>query len=164
MSPCSYLWISRGQDFTFSVERTRVMHILDRRDTLSFAERLKRSHRARKGVARGVLLGLVIPLCFMNNAGNAQAVKIYITPKQYARLIIDDTQQYKCLAILYGKESAWNPDAKNGSHHGIPQGRSKYLATATPEEQIQWGLNYISHRYQADTCKALDHWRKFGWH
>ena len=66
--------------------------------------------------------------------------------------------------MLSGKESAWNPMAVNGSHVGIPQGKSKYLATLNGYQQIQWGLDYIAHRYEADTCKALAHWSKYGWH
>ncbi len=35
---------------------------------------------------------------------------------------------FYCLDELYHYESRWNPSARNGSHYGIPQGRSKYLA------------------------------------
>ena len=82
------------------------------------------------------------------------------------------------LAFLYGKESAWNWKALGnleGTHqvYGIPQGKSEWLRTANPLEQIDWGLRYIGHRYgytmthegkQPNTCKALDHWKIKGWH
>jgi len=92
-----------------------------------------------------------------------------ISDKEYAQMRIESMVQYKCLSTLYGKESAWKSNASNGSHHGIPQGRSKWLATATPLQQIDWGLAYIAHRYgkvdgQPDTCAALDHWKKYNWH
>jgi hypothetical protein len=100
----------------------------------------------------------------MPEAGGSKPMQ-YISFKQYALISLDyDLEQYKCLAILYGKESAWNPNARNGSHYGIPQGRSIYLSTLNGYEQIQWGLSYITHRYDADTCKALDHWKAKGWH
>jgi len=54
--------------------------------------------------------------------------------------------------------------AKNGSHYGIPQGRSIYLKTATIEQQIKWGLKYIHNRYGYDTCKAWQHWKDYNWH
>ena len=91
-----------------------------------------------------------------------------MSAKQYAKAQLTK-DHYKCISMLYGKESAWNPNASNGSHNGIPQGRSKYLATATPLQQIDWGLAYIAHRYgkvdgQPDTCAALDHWKQHSWH
>jgi hypothetical protein len=91
-----------------------------------------------------------------------------MSAKQYAKAQLTK-DHYKCISTLYGKESAWKSSASNGSHHGIPQGRSKWLATATPKQQIDWGLKYIAHRYgkvdgQPDTCAALDHWKKYNWH
>lgn len=91
-----------------------------------------------------------------------------MSAKQYAQAQLTK-DHYKCISTLYGKESAWRADARNGSHAGIPQGRSKWLATATPTQQIDWGLKYIAHRYgkvdgQPDTCAALDHWKKYNWH
>jgi hypothetical protein len=91
----------------------------------------------------------------MPNAGSAipmQPEKV-LTPREYAAVLVDDKKQIKCLGLLYGKESAWNPDAVNGSHYGIPQGRSIYLKTATVEQQIRWGLKYIDNRY-GSPCKA----------
>ena len=116
-----------------------------------------------KRIARGVLLGLGLSLCFMANAGSSDITNIKMTPKQYAYYSLNDIKQYKCLAFLYGKESAWNPNARNGSHAGIPQGRSKWLLTATPIQQVEWGLRYIKHRYDTP-CNAKDHWLKHNWH
>jgi hypothetical protein len=99
----------------------------------------------------------------MANAGSSDITNIKMTPKQYAYYSLNDIKQYKCLAFLYGKESAWNPKAVNGSHAGIPQGRSKWLLTATPIQQVEWGLRYIKHRYSTP-CKAKDHWLKYNWH
>jgi hypothetical protein len=93
--------------------------------------------------------------------------KQFVTYKEYALHALDyNVREYKCLAILYGKESAWNPKASNGSHYGIPQGRSEWLKDQDGYTQIQWGLKYIQHHriYKGDTCKALDHWKAKGWH
>ena len=114
-------------------------------------------------IARGVLIALVGSLCFMPEAGSQNLQDISMTPKQYAYYSLGDIKQYKCLVFLYGKESAWNPDARNGSHAGIPQGRSKWLITATPIQQVEWGLRYIKHRYNTP-CKAKDHWLTHNWH
>ena len=129
------------------------------------AQSLSKAHREPlRGVARGVLVAIGISLCIMPDAGGS-IPKQYVTYKQFALHQLGyDLEQYKCLVKLYGKESAWNPKAKNGSHYGIPQGRSIYLSKVDGYKQIQWGLDYIAHRYDADTCKALNHWKAKGWH
>jgi hypothetical protein len=100
----------------------------------------------------------------MPYAGSTSAIKEYVSYKEYSLYLLDfNYKQYKCLAILYGKESAWNPDAVNGSHHGIPQGRSEYLATLDGYGQVRWGLDYIGNRY-GEPCVALQHFKDKGWH
>ena len=118
-----------------------------------------------KRIARGVLAGIGIALCFMPVAGSTNLNDISMTPKQYAYYSLNDLKQYKCLASLYGKESAWNYRAYNKSSGtvGIPQGKSVWLLTATPIQQTEWGMRYIKHRYSTP-CNAWDHWRKYNWH
>jgi hypothetical protein len=101
----------------------------------------------------------------MPEAGSTNLQDISMTPKQYAYYSLGDVKQYKCIATLYGKESAWNYKAYNKSSGatGIPQGKSVWLLTATPIQQVEWGLRYIKHRYSTP-CRALDHWSKYGWH
>jgi hypothetical protein len=99
----------------------------------------------------------------MPEAGGSKP-KQYVSYKEYAyHLLGYNLKEYKCLAILYGKESAWNPKAVNGSHYGIPQGKSTWLKDQDGYTQIQWGLNYIGHRY-GEPCIALNHWKAKGWH
>ena len=137
---------------------------LDSHGTLT-AQSLSKAHREPlRGVARGVLVAIGIALCFMPDAGSAQEMQPELTPREYASILVDDKKQMRCLGLLWGKESAWNPDAVNGSHYGIPQGRSIYLKTATIEQQIKWGLKYIHNRYEYDTCKAWQHWKDYNWH
>jgi hypothetical protein len=113
-----------------------------------------------------VLVAIGISLCLLPEAGGSKP-KQYVTYKEYAlHLLHYDYKQMKCLGKLYGKESAWNPKAKNGSHNGIPQGRSEYLARVDGYKQVEWGISYIfNHRiYQGDTCKAWEHWKAKNWH
>jgi hypothetical protein len=119
-----------------------------------------------KRIARGVLLALVGSLLLPYGAGSAP-VKEYVDYKTYALYLLDwNKEQHICLLKLYGKESAWNPTAVNGSHYGIPQGRSEYLARVDGYKQVEWGLSYIHHHriYQGDTCKAWQHWKDYNWH
>jgi hypothetical protein len=95
--------------------------------------------------------------------------KQYTDYKTYAFYLLDwNVKEHKCLSILWGKESAWNPDAIgniNGTQrvYGIPQGKSEWLRTQDGYSQVRWGLDYIGHRY-GEPCIALDHWRKYNWH
>ena len=138
-------------------------YVLDLWAMLS-SQSLSKAHREPpKRIARGVLLAFGIALCIMPDAGGSKPVQ-YISYKEYALISLDyNVKEYKCLVSLYGKESAFNPDARNGSHYGIPQGRSIYLSTLNGYEQIQWGLDYIGHRY-GEPCVAWAHWKAKGWH
>jgi hypothetical protein len=142
------------------------MHIIDTYGTLT-AQSLAKAHRKPfRGVACGVLVAIGIALLLVPRAGSSESVqqKEYIDYKTYALYLLDfNHKEHKCLLKLYGKESAWNPLAKNGSHNGIPQGRSEWLATQDGWSQVRWGLDYIGHRY-GEPCIALDHWRTKGWH
>ena len=138
-------------------------YVLDLWAMLS-SQSLSKAHREPpKRIARGVLLAFGIALCFPTEAGSTKP-KEYIDYKTYSLYLLDfNYQEHKCLLKLYGKESAWKPDAVNGSHYGIPQGKSVYLSTLNGYEQIQWGLNYIGHRY-GEPCVAWDHFNRKGWH
>jgi hypothetical protein len=127
--------------------------------------------RSRKIARFGLVisLSLAMTIAFLKN----DSVALNYKPthyKQYILMTLNDIDQTYCLIDLYTKESNFNPKAKNGSHYGIPQGRSKYLATANGIQQIQWGYRYISNRYGVtedgvpDACAAWDHWLKKGWH
>ena len=143
-------------------------NMLDNDGTLS-EQSLSKAHRGPlRGVARGVLLAIGIALCFPTEAGSTKP-KEYVTYKEFAYHQLGyNLKEYKCLTKLYGKESAWNPKAVgnlNGTHrvYGIPQGKSIYLSTLNGYEQIQWGLDYIGHRY-GEPCVAWAHWKAKGWH
>jgi hypothetical protein len=109
---------------------------------------------------------------FINESAPTQAEAKEIKPltiKEYIQSHLT-VNTYKCLDTLATKESNWNFKAKNGSHHGFLQGRSQWLATATPEEQYDWARRYVINRYgeteydEPDFCAALDHWKKHSWH
>lgn len=97
-------------------------------------------------------------------------------PKTYTRITMKTQygwgdEQFKCLGPLWGKESAWNYEAKSPTHdYGIPQ---RHMRNNTQEQikkfldnpyvQIEWGLNYISVRY-GTPCKAWEFWSKNRWY
>ena len=83
--------------------------------------------------------------------------------KLHAYNLLKDFDQFQCIVELYELESSWRPHAKNGSHHGIPQGRSKWLATVDGFRQVEWGVKYIKNRY-GTPCRALDFFKDNRYH
>ena len=84
------------------------------------------------------------------------------------QLLANADKQFACLKNLWGKESGWNPHAKNlvrsqGLHAGgIPQLLGMSPLTP-PSAQIRRGLRYIEYRY-ATPCIAWQHWQQKGWY
>lgn len=136
--------------------------VLDMSGTLSTQSPSRAQSDPLRRVGRSVLVAIGITL-FTPAYADAPDEAKRLTIKEYAAILVDDKDQMKCLSKLYGKESAWQSDAVNGSHYGIPQGRSEYLKTATPEQQIQWGLKYIDNRY-GSPCKAWEFFQKNNYH
>jgi hypothetical protein len=98
------------------------------------------------------------------SSGSIDAIK----PKHYIRLLLSDSQA-KCLITLYGKESAFKVNAVGnlkGTYHtyGIPQLKNVLIANMSANRQIDYGIKYIRHRYNGDTCMALHHFKIRGWH
>jgi len=115
-----------------------------------------------KRIARGVLACIGISLFAVPSAAAPDEIN-QLTIREYAAVLVDDEQQMNCLDKLYTKESNWRPEAVNGSHYGIPQGRSIYLKTAIPEQQIMWGLKYIHNRY-GNPCNAWLFFQRNNYH
>ena len=158
----AHLWISRVQHAI----NARVIHMLDSHGTLQ-----ARAHQgltpSRLSVARGVAaaigISLFIPMAHASS-GSIDAIK----PKDFIRMSMDQREAI-CLIKLYGKESAFNPYAignLSGKYHtyGIPQLKNALIYDKSPIEQVRYGLKYIDHRYEGDTCKAWSHWLRKGWH
>lgn len=90
---------------------------------------------------------------------------------EYLNQLDQSPDQYSCLTSLITMENrSWDIRAKNGSHYGLPQGKSIYLKTATYKQQITWHIKYLKHRYGTDrfgvanACGAWSHWLMKGWH
>jgi len=88
--------------------------------------------------------------------------------KTLADIQLTEKQESCHNAIVY-RESRFNPDAVNGSHHGYYQGRTTYLINKPDDVQFYWYWSYVSSRYgiteydEPDMCKALHHLRVKGW-
>ena len=126
----------------------------------------KATRRARQGkLARCWLVGIAICLANILGFEKAHSVSKDRTNhyRQWAFIQLNNIDQFHCLDELYYHESRWNPLARNGSHYGIPQGRSKWLGTVDGYKQVMWGIKYNHNRY-GSMCNALDHFKRKGWH
>jgi hypothetical protein len=127
-------------------------------------EPIKGSDRARKGVARWVAGVLVGSLCLLSaETSEAQLVPL----KVLANKQLTD-KQYNCHNEIVYRESRWNIDAVNGSHHGYYQMRSKSMQGKPYDYQFYIYWYYVSKRYGLDYeipdyCKALHHLKTKGW-
>jgi hypothetical protein len=121
--------------------------------------------RARPGRCRvwATLLLITFNFVFVKDYSVAKENYKPTHYKQYILIELQDFTEAYCLIDLYTAESRLNPKARNGSHYGIPQGRSKYLATVDGTKQIDWGIKYNINRY-GSMCKALEHYKIKGWH
>ena len=127
---------------------------------------LKAKTRARKAqLARCWLVGgaLFVLQTFALDTAESQVIHKTNHFRQYAFIQLNNVDEFHCIDKLYFHESRWNPKAKNGSHYGIPQGRSKYLKKVNGYKQIDWQLKYIEARY-SNPCAALAHHEAKGWY
>ena len=151
-----------------SVTTRIIMNNLHPCDTLkkrSILNRKAESPKARLGRRRVWATFMLIAFisCFLKDYSVAKENYKPTHYKQYILITLNDLDETHCLIELYHNESRFNPKARNGSHYGIPQGRSKYLATVDGTKQIDWGIKYNLHRY-GSMCAALNHYKIKGWH
>ena len=143
------------------------MNVFDTNGTLR-REPFRGSARARKARARVVAIvsgtALFMSIAPVSGASN-QAIR-YV--KDLAAYQLTDKQE-KCHHEIVFRESSWNPKAKNGSHYGLYQGKSKSLKNASTVKQWWWYWHYVTHRYgvteydEPNYCKALNHLVTKGW-
>lgn len=131
--------------------------------------RLKAPTRPRKGKAASFALAIGAGL-FSPAYANAPMIdkQIHINDKKaainYAKGLLDKSQ-FECLLHLYAKESAWKRTAYNKSGaYGIPQLKNSMIADMSGSMQVMYGIKYINHRYNGNTCNAYKHWQRYGWH
>jgi hypothetical protein len=117
-------------------------------------------------IARGLCLVLLAGLFVFSNTTYASAVSTQRDKenyKLYAHIKLLNAKQYRCLEILWNKESRWDPRADNpkSSAYGIPQ--LLKLKVHDPFMQIDLGLKYIAHKHRTP-CRALEFHNKRGWY
>ena len=119
--------------------------------------RLKRAAIAVSSQGRKQLMGAVYVLAAITSITSIPeaTAKNYSVDhlKLYAHSRILDYKEFQCFNRIITKESRWNYLAKNGSHYGLGQMRSKHYRDLDPFRQIDATLKYITIRYKSN-CKA----------
>ena len=150
LSPVDNLWITRRSPVQKSVDNS--MDLTRLLPSSSASERLKPCGSIRRLAVVGVYCYFIASLSLQMQPAQANDVDMY---KLYAHSRIINNQQYICLSHIIHKESRWNVNAKNGSHYGLGQMRSKHYRNLDGFRQIDATVKYIKVRY-GSMCNA---WR-----
>jgi hypothetical protein len=129
--------------------------------------RLKRAAEAGSSQGRKQLMGAVYVLAAITSITSipeATATSYSIDHlKLYSHSRIINYKEFQCFNKIITKESRWNYLAKNGSHYGLGQMRSKHYRDLDPYRQIDASLRYITIRYLT-SCKAWAFHEKKGFY
>ena len=104
-----------------------------------------------------VLLQMAIPMPAIAADYSPDVLRVYA----HSRII--NYKEFRCFDRIVVKESQYNYLARNGSHFGIGQMRSKYYQSKDPFTQIDLTITYIHKRY-VTMCKALAFHLKHGYY
>ena len=155
MSPVDNLWTTRRQPVQSPVDNSTYLTTL--LPSSSASERVCACSSLRRLAVVGILCSFIASLSIQMQTANANETDML---KLYAHSRIINNQQYICLSHIIHKESRWNVNAKNGSHYGLGQMRSKHYRNLDGFRQIDATIKYINVRY-GSMCNA---WRFHGKH
>lgn len=145
------LWTTRGKHAQFvhiiASSLTHRLRFLREKRTATAVSSLKRRKRLWASIA-------ILAVTSTGLIPNAEAANYSVDHlKLYAHSRILDYKEFQCFNRIITKESRWSHSARNGSHYGLGQMRSKHYRDLDPFRQIDASLKYITNRYQTP-CKA----------
>lgn len=131
------------------------------------ARALQGLRASRRRVARSVATVIGISLSIVPSPISQGSIGPIHTLRELADIQLTEVQE-KCHNEIVYRESRFDSDAKNGSHHGYYQGRTTYLIDKPDDVQFYWYWSYVSHRYgvvddMPNYCLALNHLKTKGW-
>jgi hypothetical protein len=136
---------------------TYALRFLREKRTASAVSSLKRRKRLWASIAiLAVTSTMLIP-----NANSAAYSTDHLKLYAHSRLL--DYKEFQCFNKIITKESRWSYTARNGSHYGLGQMRSKNYRDLDPFRQIDASIKYITKRY-GTTCKAWAFHGKHGYY
>jgi hypothetical protein len=147
----------QGQSLTDKAHRSLYLKYI------VFYKDINKDKNKYKNILYKSVIALLIVILTNNQTVSANAanpsIELY---KLFAHMQLADDKQYRCLVLLWHKESRWSATANNpkSSAYGIPQ--LLKMTERDPYKQILLGLKYIKHRHKTP-CLALEHHKK-GWY
>ena len=129
------------------IQQHQGLRLLKQNETLSIL-----NYKKTKIKKLLVLIGSAIVA--VQGANTAQAAAYSVDHlRLYAHSRLLDYKEFQCFNKIITKESRWSYTARNGSHYGLGQMRSKHYRDLDPFRQIDASIRYITNRYQTP-CKA----------
>jgi hypothetical protein len=144
---CKRLWDTPNAMRNVVKHLTYAIRFLREKRTATAVSSLKR--RKRYGTSIAILAVTSTGLIHNANAANYSIDHL----KLYAHSRILDYKEFQCFNQIITKESRWSYTARNGSHYGLGQMRSKHYRDLDPFRQIDATIRYVTIRYQTP-CKA----------
>jgi hypothetical protein len=138
----------------------RALFTLNQRMKQSFNHLSKIKKMINKKTQWLVLIGSLIAMQGANTAHAAAPSVDHLKLYAHSRLI--SFEQFLCFNKIITKESNWRVNAKNGSHFGLGQMRSKWYRNLDGFRQIDQTIKYISVRYSTP-CKAWSFHQRNNW-
>jgi hypothetical protein len=131
------------------------------------SNRLKRAAEAVSARGRIDLMGkfyAITALLSITGIPAAESANYSIDHlKLYAHSRILDYKEFQCFNKIITKESRWSYTARNGSHYGLGQMRSKHYRDLDPYRQIDATIRYNQTRYLTQ-CQAWAFHLKHGYY
>jgi len=146
---------TRGQNLLETPKRMRKLF-----NCLTYALRFLREKRTayavsslkrRKRLWASIAILAVTSTMLIPNANSAAYSIDHLKLYAHSRLL--DYKEFQCFNKIITKESRWSYTARNGSHYGLGQMRSKHYRDLDPYRQIDATIRYVTIRYQTP-CKA----------
>jgi hypothetical protein len=119
------------------------------------------SLKRRKRFGAGIAILAVTSTTVIQNANAANYSIDHL--KLYAHSRILDYKEFQCFNKIITKESRWSYTARNGSHYGLGQMRSKHYRDLDPFRQLDATIRYVTVRYQT-ACNAWTFHMKHGYY
>ena len=138
-----------------AIQPTQDLKFLQQNEVLSKNKKIKIKKR---------LVLIVSALIAMQGTGTALAANYSIDHlKLYAHSRLLDYKEFQCFNKIITKESRWSYTARNGSHYGLGQMRSKHYRDLDPFRQLDATIRYVTMRYQTP-CNAWTFHMKHGYY
>jgi hypothetical protein len=154
---CKRLWDTPNVMRNVVKHLTYAIRFLREKRTATAVSSLKR--RKRYGASIAILAVTSTGLIHNANAANYSIDHL----KLYAHSRILDYKEFQCFNKIITKESRWSYTARNGSHYGLGQMRSKHYRDLDPYRQLDATIRYVTNRYQT-SCNAWTFHMKHGYY